>query len=168
MLQWAVEIHDGPVAIRYPRGGDGSYHDSAWNNQCSAVCIHRNGGKVALITYGSLIQNAMDAADILYERGVNSTVVRLLNISALDSDELLCAVNGCENVFILEECLDHCGIHSELAAAFRMKDPSVNVHVMNLGSQYIAHGRLSDLYCACGLDAKSIADHILEVHQCEK
>lgn len=168
MLQWAVEIHDGPVAIRYPRGGDGSYHDSAWNNQCSAVCIHRNGGKVALITYGSLIQNAMDAADILYERGVNSTVVRLLNLSALDSDELLCAVNGCENVFILEECLDHCGIHSELAAALRMKDPSVNVHVMNLGSQYIAHGRLSDLYCACGLDAKSIADHILEVHQCEK
>lgn len=167
MLRWAVEEAKGPVAVRYPRGGDGDYHDSAWHGDGSNIHVHRTGGQVAFITYGSLLQSAMDAANLLALQGMESTVIRLLNLSALSSDELLDVVGTSKHVFILEECLDHCGIHSELMAGIQAKHPYLNVEVLNLGSQYITHGKLSDLYCANGLDAASIADHVLEVHHNE-
>lgn len=167
MLSWAVEEAKGPVAIRYPRGGDSDYHDSAWRGEGSTVYAHRTGGTTAFVTYGSLFQNAMDAAKILESNGIASTVVRLLSLSSLSSSELLDALSGCNRVIILEECLDHCGIHGELTAVIHANRPGIRVDVLNLGSQYITHGSVSDLYRASGLDAESIANHVLEVHHSE-
>ena len=167
MLRWAVEEATGPVAIRYPRGGDCDYHDSAWRGEVSTVYAHRTGGTTAFVTYGSLFQNAMDAAKILEIKGIASTVVRLLSLSSLSSSELLDVLSGCDRVVILEECLDHCGIHGELTAVIHTNYPGLRVDVINLGSQYITHGSVADLYRASGLDAESIANHILEVHHSE-
>ena len=167
MLSWAVEEAKGPVAIRYPRGGDSEYHDSAWCGEGSTVYAHRTGGTTAFVTYGSLFQNAMDVAKILESNGIASTVVRLLSLSSLSSSELLDALSGCNRVIILEECLDHCGIHGELTAVIHANRPGIRVDVLNLGSQYITHGSVSDLYRASGLDAESIANHVLEVHHSE-
>ena len=167
MLSWAVEEAKGPVAIRYPRGGDSEYHDSAWCGEGSNVYAHRTGGTTAFITYGSLFQNAMDAAKILESNGIASTVIRLLSLSSLSSSELLDALSGCNRVIVLEECLDHCGIHGELTAIIHANCPGIRVDVLNLGSQYITHGSVSDLYRASGLDAESIANRVLEVHHSE-
>jgi 1-deoxy-D-xylulose-5-phosphate synthase len=167
MLHWAVEEQNGPVAIRYPRGSNGDYCESAWNGRNSDICVHRSGGKVAIITYGSLLYNAIEAADLLLNRGVQASVIRLMSLSPLPLESLLDALCDCEHVLILEECLEHCGIHDELTAGIRMAYPNVLIRNLNLGDQYITHGKLTDLYRVCGLDAASIANLILEVHQSE-
>ena len=40
MLQWASLTYTGPVAIRYPRGGNGEYSDAHWTPD-SGVITHR-------------------------------------------------------------------------------------------------------------------------------
>jgi N-acetylmuramic acid 6-phosphate etherase len=70
MLEWAVEKQNGPVAIRYPRGGDRSYQDSAFGG--GMVCCHRSGADVTLVTYGTLVENAMNAAKLLEEKGISA------------------------------------------------------------------------------------------------
>lgn len=167
MLRWAVEEQAGPVAIRYPRGGDGEYTESGWNGNCCELCVHKSGGKVAIITYGSLIHNALDAAKLLEEHGTQTSVLRLLSLSKLPLERIIDALCGCEQVVILEECLEHCGIHNELAAGILADNPNITIHNLNLGDQYITHGKLTDLYRACGLDAASIANLVLGVHQSE-
>ena len=57
MLTWAVDQQDGPVAIRYPRGGDRGYSESGWNGIASAVC-HRSGTDATILTYGTMLENA--------------------------------------------------------------------------------------------------------------
>lgn len=167
MLYWAVEKQNGPVAIRYPRGGDGDYHDSGWDGGNSNLCLHRSGGTAAIITYGSLIQNAMEAADLLDDHGICVSVLRLLNLSPLPLERVLDAIRDCKSVVILEECLQHCGIHDELSSAILLRYPGMVINHLNLGNQYTTHGKLNDLHKACGLDAASVANLILEVHHNE-
>ena len=42
MMTWAVNDCTGPVAVRYPRGGDGRFTESNWDPNASVVC-HRHG-----------------------------------------------------------------------------------------------------------------------------
>ena len=50
MMEWATLRYDGPVAIRYPRGGNGKYQDAAWTETDPVIC-HKRGGSCAIVTY---------------------------------------------------------------------------------------------------------------------
>ena len=48
MLTWAVNEHNGPVAIRYPRGGDRGFAESNWKPE-SVVSCHREGDDITIV-----------------------------------------------------------------------------------------------------------------------
>lgn len=161
MLLWGVGEQTGPVAIRYPRGGDKGITRSAWQGLDALVAKHKSGKDVTLITYGTLTQNAINAADILKEKNLDVGVLRLLAVSPLPVDEILRALNGCKNVLILEEACT--GILSTLSWELKKRDNSLNIHGIDLGTEYIPHGNLETLYQSIGLDAQSVANFVLEV-----
>ena len=82
MLRWAIEEYDGPVAVRYPRGGQGSYTGSDWEPG-KGLCCHRAGTDVALVTYGTLVNNVLDAAELLEHSGIHACVLRLPELREL-------------------------------------------------------------------------------------
>ena len=115
MLSWAAETYNGPVAIRYPRGGEGSYRDSAWQpgenvETEGLLCCHRHGGDVTLVTYGSMLDNVLEAAEILSQRGIEATVLRLLTVSALPTREILAEMSENRRVIVAEEVCTGSGI----------------------------------------------------------
>ena len=172
MLQWAICKHSGPVAIRYPRGGNRSYQESAWCldsdlNSNVFVTVHTEGQDVAIITYGSLLQNALDATDLLRSSGVHAKVVRLLEISHIETEKIIHEIADIQHVVILEETLDSGGIHSELANTILRHNRDIKVDTICLGTEFVTHGSINDLYKHHGLDARSIADRILGVHRNE-
>jgi len=167
MLRWAIQEQSGPVAIRYPRGGDRSYQDSAWNADNSGVFCHRSGSDVTLITYGTVLQNAMEVAEILESNGLNAAVLRLLRVNPLPVDEILRQTATASRVVIVEEVSANCGICDTLAFQITAKNPYCRVDCINLGNAYVQHGSVDKLYEHYGLSARKIADSILEVHQSE-
>ena len=93
MLKWAAYDCNGPVAIRYPRGGDGSFTDSHWD--CATkVVTHKSGNEIAIVTYGTLVNNALSAADLLSRQGIEAGVIRLLTVEPLPADALEAALAG--------------------------------------------------------------------------
>ena len=167
MLRWAVCENDGPVAIRYPRGGDREYTDSAWNDPSCVVCRHREGKDATIITYGTLISNALEAADILHNQGVEVTVLRLLTIAPLPVKDVISHLSEYADVYIMEEACAAGGIGDALACELYASVPGCQVHQLNLGDQYITHGSNTALYRAYGLDGKSVADYVMEVRSHE-
>ena len=169
MLHWAVEICEGPVAVRYPRGGDRCYQDSAWQD-CfgtdGGISVHRSGAEVTLITYGTLLQNAMDAADILLQQGVEATVVRLLTVAPLPVEQIVSASHS-RNFVILEETCANSGIGITLAKALYDHFPECRVDCVNLGHRFVTHGSVKKLYEHYGLDGLSVAKRIMEVRSHE-
>jgi len=157
MLKWAVIEQTGPVALRYPRGGNRGYNESAWGN--SMVACHKTGKNVTLVTYGTLLDNVSKAAAILEQQGIYATVLRLLSVAPMPIEELAAKVAPAAPVVVIEESAWGCGVKEEIS--WKMKD--TKVYGIDLGRQYVTHGAMNDLYRHYGLDADSIANFVREV-----
>ena len=158
MLTWAVNEHDGPVAIRYPRGGDRGFADSHWSASNTVSC-HRNGKDLTIITYGTMLTNVLQSAEILAQHGIEVTVLRLLTVAPLKIADIASQITG-SHVLIVEETNSACGIAKELSWHLQNERPDCKVHALDLGSGFVTHGSLNALYSHYGLDSKSIAEFV--------
>ncbi len=156
MLAWAVEQYDGPVAVRYPRGTEGEYSDSAWDGSCAVKC-HRTGADAVLITYGTMINEVLRAAVQLSGQGIECTVLRLLRLSSIPAEELIKWMAPGAFAVVVEEAAEGSGIRQELAYDLRRLDPRCRIDGIDLGREFVPHGDQKKLYQRCGLDADSIA-----------
>ncbi|MGM9659630.1 MAG: 1-deoxy-D-xylulose-5-phosphate synthase [Faecousia sp.] len=164
MLRWAVKDYDGPVAVRYPRGSQGGYTDCDWQGlDGSLVKCHRTGSDVALITYGSTLQNVLDAAQELAQQGIETTVLRLLTVCPLPSEQVAAYLQQTKHAVIVEETAAGSGIREALAWDLAKLCPECRVDGIDLGREFVPHGSLTELYQRCGLDGVSIAAYIREV-----
>ena len=165
MLVWAVKEQTSPVAIRYPRGGDRNYSQSDWTDMglVKSVKCHRQGSGLTIITYGTMLQNAMDAAEFLSKDGIEATVLRLMSINPLPVDEILGNLNT-NHILILEETATGSAICHSLAEALHEMKTGLQIHSINLGDGFVTHGSVSALYEHYGLDGNSIADFVRKEH----
>ena len=162
MLRWAVNEYHGPVALRYPRGGDGIITDSAFEAGKGVHC-HRKGKDIVLLTYGTLIEQAIKCAELLAQQGIEATVLRLLTVSPLPVEEIVEQVGDCRNLLIAEEaCAGSC-IHEALMWELMKKNKNMNIHAIDLGRHFVTHGSLANLYKVHGLDGESMKKKALEV-----
>jgi deoxyxylulose-5-phosphate synthase len=60
-------------------------------------------------------------------------------------------------VFVVEETAEHSGIHQQIAYALGENTPVIGMH---LGSKYVPHGAVKELYRLCGLDSDAIATRV--------
>lgn len=149
MLRWAAKECDGPVAVRYPRGSNGSFTQSYFNPSDHMVC-HRKGSHGAIVTYGTLVNNCVDAAEILSKAGFSIGVYRLTRL-----DQLPSSIDGHTNILIAEEA--SAGIGDALAYLLMGHAPETKVEIADLGKEYVTHGKVEELYRLCGLDAAALA-----------
>ena len=161
MLSWAVNCCNGPVAVRYPRGGDRTYSGCVWSPE-NGLISHRDGRDMTILTYGTLLENAVQTAEILAESGIEATVLRLADLSDLNIGQIVAKTVG-NKLFVLEEVSGGTGISGELALKLSQAKSDIQVFFRDLGDRFIPHGSVNKLYEHCGLDAKSVAEYIQEV-----
>jgi 1-deoxy-D-xylulose-5-phosphate synthase len=173
MLRWAIHDQNGPVAIRYSRGGNRWLTTSNWNNDAliaknGLLTCHRTGKDVVFITYGVLIENVMQAAEILSARGIEAGVVRLLSVQPLPVDAIMEMIGACHHVVVVEETATNAGIKETVAWHIHQYIPDCKVDGFDLGEHFVTHGNLNSLYKHCCLDGVSIADRTEEAIRIEK
>ena len=166
MLRWAVQEQNGPVAIRYPRGGDRCYTQSDWDGT-NMVKVHKEGTNVAVVTYGTLLENAMDAAALLSEQGIDVGVIRLLSVHQVPEQQLMDVLQKYETIVIVEEAATGSGIREKVAWMLSQEGNNHRVFGLDLGQEYVTHGNVNALYAHHGLDANSIAKYVKEVLKVE-
>ena len=160
MLRWAVKEFDGPVAVRYPRGGNGTYSGSCWTGDPSKVACHRDGSDVAIITYGTMLDQAMEAAEILHDEGIEAKVIRLMSLSMDCIRDLILQLGEIRHVLIAEETGSGSGIRHQFSSAILEELKGAKVSGMDLGNEFVTHGSRAELLKAYHLDGKSIAEKV--------
>ena len=168
MLRWAVQKHNGPVAVRYPRGGDREYHESKWVDRpdvkiAGALACHRMGSDVTFVTYGTMLDNTMQAAEILAQYGIEATVLRLLTVAPVPVYHVLTMMSATPHVVVIEEAAAECGIRELLAWKLQHLCPNIRVDGIDLGNRFVTHGDMKSLYQHYNLDPGSIAKFVQEV-----
>ena len=161
MLHRAVEEIDGPVAVRYPRGGQGRYQDDGGDG--AFACL-REGEDAAILTYGILVNQALDAADLLAQKGIRARVLKLNQICPLDSGAVKEALSGTERLLVLEDCMATGCVGQQIAAILAQErvEPRC-LTLKNLGGRFAPQGTVDQLCRAFGLDARSVADSVEEM-----
>ena len=164
MLRRAVLDASGPVAVRYPRGGEERY-TADWDNE--AVSVLREGDDAVIITYGILVNQALDAADLLAEKDIHAAVVKLHQIAPLDEDAICRAAGRAKCLLVLEDCLAVGCVGQRVAAMLVEKGCAPRrLLLKNLGGAVPSHGSVGQLYRQLGLDGDSVAKAIEEaVHE---
>ena len=165
MLCWAIERCGGPVAVRYPRGGEGKWTSSAWDpanvrSEGSVFC-HREGTDVTFVTYGTFVNQVLEAAESLEKEGVSAGVLRLLALDSFPMEELLPQLG--KVVVVVEEACTGSGIREAFAWQLWQLDKTKRIYGMDLGKGFVPHGAQDKLYAHCGLDQASIVRYTKEV-----
>lgn len=161
MLRFSLDF-DHPLAIRYPRGAapeavSGSTEPIA---RGKAETL-RQGKDIVLFAAGSMVKPALDAADLLAEKGFAPTVVNARFIKPLD-EELLTALAADHRLFavISENCRSGGLGEAVEDLVFRRRLP---VEVLNLEPEdaFIPQGKPDELRKRLKLDAADIAAAVI-------
>ena len=159
MLEQAVLHVDGPVAIRYPRGGEGAYQGDAGPGHAAVL---RQGDDITLVSYGILINDVLEAAELLAAEGVQAEVVKLNVITPLDPELVLESVKKTKVLLTIEDSAAHSSVGERLAAAVAEAGLRAKVLCRTSGDKFVTHGALSCLKQELGLDSAGIFRAALE------
>ncbi len=154
-LQRALFALQGPVAIRYPRGGEGEYKASS----CEDEQLLREGADLTLLCCGTMVNEALAAARILEEKGISVELVKLNRIASDLFPLALASLQKTRRMLMAEEiCAAGCVGELLLQQAAEQGITLKAAKLLNLGEGIVAHGTRTELLRDHGLDAASIAD----------
>ena len=160
MLTRAVVNCSGPVAIRFPRGGEGAYTQDS-GNRTSVVL--REGRDVTLVSYGIHINNVLQAAEQLEEQGISAEVVKLNVITPLEPGAIVDSVRKTGAVLVAEDCVAAGSVGQRLCAALLSAGVCAKTVLCSSGDLFVTHGSTPLLQQELGLDPESICRRVQEV-----
>jgi 1-deoxy-D-xylulose-5-phosphate synthase len=150
-------VHDGPAAVRYPRG---SGPNAAIEKAMTALpigrgVVRREGKQIAVLNFGTLLSAALVAAEKL-----NATVVDMRFVKPLDTELLDAMAQRHQLLVTLEENTVAGGAGSAVAEYFIAKGTDVAQLQLGLPDTFIDHGTHAQQLAQCGLDATGIESAI--------
>ncbi len=154
MLAVAVQELDGPVAVRYPRGGEGDYRGRAG----APSVVHTQGNDLTIICYGTMLDSVMRAQGLLVERGISCEVIRLTRLDAPDWDTILPSLQKTKRLLAVEETADAGCVGSRILAACGERGIVLSAaRCLNLGQGIVPQGTVEQLRALYALDGNGIA-----------
>ncbi len=165
MLATALNFN-GPIALRYPRGsGLGvDITEPLHTLPIGKAEEIKTGSDVCLWAVGSMVDEAVKAAEALAEQGISAGVVNMRFVKPLDTELLVKTALQCKNIVTLEEGTVEGGAGSAVLEELNDNGLVGKVKVLNLGipDKYIPHGDKKLLLRDIGLDHDSIVKRIAE------
>jgi 1-deoxy-D-xylulose-5-phosphate synthase len=150
---------NGPAAVRYPRGtGTGAVIDKTMTAlPIGKGLMKREGSKVAILNFGTLLRSALQTAEQL-----DGTVVDMRFVKPLDKEMILSLAKSHELLVTLEENSIAGGAGS--AVSEFLAEQAVVMPILQLGlpDQFIDHANHQQQLEMVGLDAQQILSRIQE------
>ncbi len=165
-LVYTAYRHDGPFAIRIPRGAAAG---AVLDEDLSELPIGRGhvlskGSDVVIFALGKPVQAAIEAARLLADEGISCGVVNAVFVKPLDIDLLLGEARRVRRVLTVEENVLAGGFGSAVLETFADAGLSdVSVHRVGMPDSFIEHGTAADQRHRLKLDAEGIAQQIRNV-----
>jgi 1-deoxy-D-xylulose-5-phosphate synthase len=160
MLERAVWKLRGPVAVRYPRGGEGAYTGVSGTDP---AVVLRPGRDITFVGYGMQINDLLEAAQRLSAQGVEAEVVKLNTITPLPAEDILESVKRTGALLTAEDCVASGSVGERLSAALAQSGVVAKVCCIDCGDRFVTHGSLKQLKKELCLDGEGIARRALEV-----
>lgn len=169
MLKTAIE-HDGPVAIRYPRGiGTGVKIES----KITSIAIGRaevleRGDDLLILSIGRTVSDALKAHSELMTDGISTTVVNCRFVKPLDNKLISSLAGKIPRIITIEENVRQGGFGSAILEC--LNDAGITSYCLErigIPDRFIEHGSQSFLRSKYGINPTSIVNagkHLIAAH----
>jgi 1-deoxy-D-xylulose-5-phosphate synthase len=159
MLTLALE-HDGPIAIRYPRGYvqvPQEKYSMPVHFKIGEAEIMREGKDVAFLALGNMVYPAMNVARRLEDEGIEALVVNARFVKPLDRTLISSVASLVPRIITLEENILQGGFGSMVLEFLNSIDiPPIRVKRLGIPDRFIEQGSQNELRSIYGLDEESI------------
>jgi 1-deoxy-D-xylulose-5-phosphate synthase len=159
MLATAIS-HDGPIAVRYPRG---SVADTGSDEALEQIPMGKSevlveGEDILILAIGNTVEPAVDASQLLLEANINACVINARFVKPLDADTILPRVREIKRVLTVEENAVAGGFGSAVLEALTNAGvEGTKFTMLGIPDTFIEHGTQTALRKSLGLDAEGIA-----------
>ncbi|HEV7661391.1 MAG TPA: 1-deoxy-D-xylulose-5-phosphate synthase [Allosphingosinicella sp.] len=162
-----MALHDsGPSAVRYPRGnGTGvALPETPERLEIGKGRILREGKKVAILSLGTRLEEALKAADMLDGKGLSATVADLRFAKPLDEALIRRLLTTHEVAVTVEEAsIGGLGAHVlTMASDHGLIDAGLKLRTMRLPDAFQDQDKPEKQYADAGLDAEGIVETVLK------
>jgi len=160
MVATAAAYDDGPIAVRYPRG-DGAGVEMPEHGTALAIGrgrVLREGGPIAILSYGTRLGEALAAADRLAALGLSATVADARFMKPLDEDLIARLARAHQVLLTVEE--GGIGGFGSYVATFLARqgllDGKLRFRPLMIPDIFTEQASPADMYAAAGLDRAGI------------
>ena len=158
-IEYATNVAEGPVAIRFPRGNVPEVNAEC--NSIDSVNVVSEGQKVAILTTGIKMPKAIVIKQILSEKGIECGILNCLTICPIINANLEAELNKYEHIAIIEASCGDAGYGEAIRSHMAKVNPNIKIHTFGYPNTNITHGRISQVDALYGLSTDKIADEIL-------
>lgn len=160
MLEYAVEEHNGPIAVRYPRG----------NTQAEAVqgkfefgkaYIMNEGSDITIIAVGRMVSTAEKVLPLL--DGISAELINLRTVKPIDETTVTASVKKTGKAVVIEDAAHFGGVGEMVALLLEENGINAKFHSFAFADEPITHGSTAQLDRLYKMDFESIAKHIKEM-----
>ena len=103
MLEYAIDLNR-PVAIRYPRGGEGNIKfDKCDDIALGKAEVIKRGKDITIVAIGKMVERAVEVSNILKENNINAEIINARFLKPFDTNTLIRSANKTKKVITIED-----------------------------------------------------------------
>ena len=172
MIYYAANYNDGPIAIRYPRGGDDKYehtlHKGLLKIPQLKAYFKSQRPVVALFAAGDMLSMAVDVHKKLLSYNIKSSVYSILSIKPLPVKQIEFIMNTIPYYVVLENSYANGGIAEYLNMQIDRAMRHKNLFNVAFPDIFVTHGKINELLRHYQMDVDTITNKIISMINIEK
>lgn len=150
MMKKAIWETTGPVTVRYPKGTDGRYAEEQWQDICSDNSV------LTVVTYGTTVNQVLEASDLLISEGISVDVIKLDCIKPVSYGLIRSSVEKTGRILIVEETAQNGCVGQDILTELICSNMNPAARLMNYGDGLVTHGDVKSLRKLRNMDTQSI------------
>ncbi len=161
MLSYAVNEHKGPIAIRYPRGGEMLTLPDCQPVEYYKGVFIKKGEALTIVSEGRMVNIAINVADRLSAMGQTADVINVRFIKPLDTEKIKSSVAKTGKLLVIEEGVRSGGLGENILS--KLSGMKFEFLGKAIDDTFVEHGEYGELLEVLSLDEESIFKETKEV-----
>ena len=157
----AIADYDGPVYLRFGRPAVPNFTAADQKFEIGKAVVLQEGKDVSIFATGHLVWKAIEAIEILEQKGISAELINIHTIKPLDNEAVLKSVTKAKCVVSAEEHQMHGGLGDSIAQLLTRNTPAPQEFVA-VNDSFGESGTPDELMTKYGLDTVNIVDAALK------